>query len=97
MRQFPWPAFDWRHLPIYRMNPIFSVSCGVPFNTHVRLIYKDEHGEASVSSSVADSTAFWWNPKRPDEPMLWESKIELGEKFFNEIIRHPYCSVRPGR
>ena len=21
--------------------------------------------------------------------MLWESKIELGEKFFQEIIRHP--------
>ena len=59
------------------------------FNAHVRLIYKDEYGEASVSSSVADSTAFWWNPKRPDERMLWESKIELGEKFFNEIIRHP--------
>ena len=59
------------------------------FNAHVRLIYKDEHGEASVSSSVADSTAFWWNSKRPDEPVLWESKIELGEKFFQEIIRHP--------
>ena len=59
------------------------------FNAHVRLIYKDEHGEASVSSSVADSTAFWWNPKRPAEPMLWESKIELGEKFFQEIISHP--------
>ena len=26
------------------------------FNAHVRLIYKDEHGEASVSSSVADRT-----------------------------------------
>ena len=52
------------------------------FNAHVQLVYKDEHGEASVSSSVADSTAFWWNPKRPDERMLWESKIELGEKFF---------------
>ena len=59
------------------------------FNAHVQLGYKDEHGEASVSSSVADSTAFWWNPKRPHERMLWESKIELGEKFFNEIINHP--------
>ena len=59
------------------------------FNAHVQLVYKDEHGEASVSSSVADSTAFWWNPKRPNERMLWESKIELGEKFFNEIINHP--------
>ena len=32
---------------------------------------------------------FWWDPKRPNERSLWESKIELGEKFFNEIIRHP--------
>ena len=59
------------------------------FNAHVRLIYKDEQGEASVSSSVADRTEFWWNERKPDEPSLWESKIELGEKFFNEIINHP--------
>ena len=59
------------------------------FNAHVRLIYKDEQGEASVSSSVADRTAFWWNPKRPDESTLWESKIYLGEAFFNEIMSHP--------
>ena len=32
---------------------------------------------------------FWWNPQRPNQPSLWESKIELSEKFFNEIIRHP--------
>ena len=25
----------------------------------------------------------------PDERVLWESKIELGEKFYNEIIQHP--------
>ena len=59
------------------------------FNAHVQLVYKDKLGEASVSSSVADRTEFWWNSKRPDEPMLWESKIYLGEAFFNEIVRHP--------
>ena len=59
------------------------------FNVHVQLIYKDKHGEASVNSLVADRTELWWNPKRPDEPVLWESKIELGEKFFQEIIAHP--------
>ena len=59
------------------------------FNAHVQLIYEDERGEASVSSSVADRTEFWWNPKRPDQPSLWESKIYLGEAFFNEIIRNP--------
>ena len=59
------------------------------FNAHVRLIYQDEHGEQFVSAAIADRGEFWWNPQRPDEPMLWESKIELGEKFFQEIIRNP--------
>ena len=59
------------------------------FNTHVRLVYKDEQGEQFISSAIADRGAFWWNPKRPDEYTLWESKIYLGEAFFNEIINHP--------
>ena len=59
------------------------------FNAHVSLIYEDERGKATVNSLIADSTAFWWNPKRPDQPSLWDSKIELSEKFYNEIIRHP--------
>ena len=59
------------------------------FSATVQLVYEDEHGEARVSSSVADRTEFWWNPKRPDEPSLWESKLRLGEDFFNEITQHP--------
>ena len=59
------------------------------FNASVRLVYEDRRGEVSVNSPVANRTEFWWNPKRPDEPMLWDSKIKLGEDFFNEIIRHP--------
>ena len=59
------------------------------FNTHVQLVYKDKHGEANVSSSVADRSEFWWNERKPDERVLWESKIYLGEAFFNEIIQHP--------
>ena len=59
------------------------------FNAHVQLVYADEQGEARVSSSVADRTEFWWNERKPDEPTLWESKIYLGEAFFNEIINHP--------
>ena len=59
------------------------------FNAHVSLIYEDERGKATVNSQIADGTELWWNPKRPDEQTLWESKIELGEKFFHEIIHHP--------
>ena len=59
------------------------------FNASVQLIYEDGRREASASSFVADRTEFWWNERKPDERVLWESKIELGEAFFNEIIRHP--------
>ena len=59
------------------------------FSATVSLIYEDDGVKARISSLVADRTEFWWNPRRPELPMLWESKIELGEKFFQEIIRHP--------
>ena len=59
------------------------------FHSHVQLIYEDEQHKASVSSQVADRTDLWWNPKRPDELSLWDSKILLSEAFFNEIISHP--------
>ena len=45
--------------------------------------------EQFISSLIAESGEFWWNERKPDQPSLWNSKIELGEKFFQEIIRHP--------
>ena len=59
------------------------------FNASVRLIYEDKHGKQFVSSAIADRGEFWWDPKRPNERVLWNSKIRLGEDFFNEIINHP--------
>jgi len=59
------------------------------FRCTVSLVYEDEQRDSSVSSLVADRTEFWWNLKRPDEPSLWDSKIRLGEDFFNEIIQRP--------
>ena len=59
------------------------------FNAHIQLAYKDEQVSASVNSPVASRTEFWWNERRPNEQGLWDSQIELGEKFFHEIIQHP--------
>ena len=59
------------------------------FSSTISLIYEDERARAKVISPVANRTEFWWDPGRPDERMLWKSKIRLGEDFFNEIIRHP--------
>ena len=59
------------------------------FGCTVALIYEDENGRATVNSLIADRTELWWTSNRPDQAGLWESKIELSEKFFQEIIRHP--------
>ena len=59
------------------------------FNATVQLVYGDRQRSASVTSPVASRTEFWWDPKRPDEPVLWDSTIRLGEDFFNEILQHP--------
>ena len=59
------------------------------FGCTVTMVYEEPGGFVRVSSLVADKHEFWWNERKPDEPTRWESKIELGEKFFNEIIHHP--------
>ena len=57
------------------------------FGCTVSMIYKDEHGEQFVSSLIAERGEFWWN--KPDQSSLWDSKIYLGEPFFQEIINRP--------
>ena len=59
------------------------------FNAHIQLVYEDKQVSVSVNSPVASRTGFWWSELTPGELGLWDSKIELGEKFFQEIIRHP--------
>ena len=59
------------------------------FNASVRLIYENERGKQFIASHIADRGEFWWDPKHPDEPSLFDSKIRLGEDLFNEIIQHP--------
>ena len=59
------------------------------FNAHIQLAYEDEQISASVNSPVASRTKFWENECKPDERVGWDSQIELGEKFFQEIIHHP--------
>ena len=59
------------------------------FSSHVSLVYEDKQDMVIAGSQVADRAELWWNERKPDERVLWDSKIYLGEAFFNEIIRHP--------
>ena len=59
------------------------------FHSSVELTYEHQQGRRFVASRVVDRGEFWWDPKRPDDRSLWDSKIRLGEDFFNEIINRP--------
>ena len=59
------------------------------FSCTVSLIYENAQCEATATTLIAQRTVFWWNPKQPDQPGLWDSKIELSGPFFQEIIRNP--------
>ena len=59
------------------------------FTCSVQLVYAEGDHEVVVSSYIADRAEFWWSVTRPDAPALWDSTIQLGEKFFKEIIARP--------
>ena len=61
--------------------------CSLPrTNPGNRIRYTRQNGPYTL---LADRTEFWWNERKPDERVLWDSKIRLGEDFFNEIINRP--------
>ena len=59
------------------------------FGATVQLVYEDAGRSLRVGSLVADRANFWWDARRPDEPVFWDSTIRLGEDFFNEIVASP--------
>ena len=57
---------------------------------HFAELRRMSEGMRSVSSFIADKHGVLVERAQARRAFsLWESKIELGEKFFNEIIQHP--------
>lgn len=61
------------------------------FQTSVELTHQEKQGGPMhrIADLVAPASRLWWDVRRPDESTLWDSWIELGERFFEEIIRSP--------
>ena len=66
------------------------------FNSTVQFIYEPKAPDGAslgvkdtFGSTVARKMRLVWNPKKPNEPVLWESTVELGHDFFHDILRHP--------
>ena len=67
------------------------------FNSVVQFIYEPTAPDGTslgvkdtFGSTVARKTHLVWNPKKPNEPVLWQSAVELGHDFFQDILRHPF-------
>lgn len=59
------------------------------FNAHVQFVAETAGRKRTISSTVADETDLWWDYKTPTQDTLWQSRITLGERLFQEIIAHP--------
>ena len=59
------------------------------FNAQIQLVYETQGHKSSASSPVAERMDLWWDYKKPNQEVLWQSSIRLGEAFFTEIINHP--------
>ena len=67
------------------------------FNSTVQFIHEPKAPDGAslgvkdtFGSTVARKMHLVWNPKKPNEPVLWESTVELGHDFFHDILRHPF-------
>lgn len=51
--------------------------------------HKGKKGYSWMNMDVAPEGMLWWDEKQPHQDTLWESWIQLGEKFFNAITAAP--------
>jgi len=68
-----------------QMRRLFKATIG--FHESVREEHR--HGERWLDMQIAPIGEFWWDPKQPQQSVLWGSWIELGEKFFQAITAYP--------
>ena len=64
-----------------QMERLFLATISFEYSTSEVRRWKD--------MAIAPEGELWWNPKTPDLPTLWDSWIELGEKFYEAIIESP--------
>ena len=59
------------------------------FRASIELTQELPDGVHTVADRITTDMRLWWNPRRVDEPVRWDSAIVLGHDFFNEILAGP--------
>jgi hypothetical protein len=47
------------------------------------------HGKAWLNMDVAPRGELWWNPRTPEQGVLWQSWIQLGHEFYDALVALP--------
>ncbi len=59
------------------------------FSASVSCTYDDGEHWAIKNVQPISEANLWWNPKKPEQAVLFDSTLVLGEDFFNEVINYP--------
>lgn len=59
------------------------------FSSNISATYRNQNEGAAVNFVVAEEYHLWWAPQNPDQRSLWESKVILSDRFYNEVISSP--------
>jgi hypothetical protein len=74
----------------YQMECLFRATISLEFNNSHLKNTKFESGRKSwLDMQIAPEGELWWDFKNPGEVGLFDSWIELGEKFYDAIITSP--------
>lgn len=68
-----------------QMQRLFSTAIRFQYSTRIEGI----EGSRQPFMAVADDQCLWWDPKKPSQTTLFNSWVELSEKFFEAITRSP--------
>lgn len=59
------------------------------FTSTVSATYEREGESRHIGFRPVEDAHLFWDPKSPTQGALWQSTIELNQKFYEEITRHP--------
>ena len=59
------------------------------FSASITCTYENNQEWGVRNIVPIEKADLWWNPKQPNQATIWESKVLLGDSFFQEIIESP--------
>lgn len=59
------------------------------FSASISCTYENSNHEAGINMQLAEEYHLWWEPKAPEQAVLWDSTLKLSNKFFDEITANP--------